>query len=282
VIVLVGPSKKASLIRVLVLSSFLTLSSKRLGRSAELSALATREIATKGKIILPIWHGVSFEDVAERSLTLADKFSIPSDRYPPDAIALQILQVIRPDLYAETISRRIQLLDNRTVDQTAGTVPDRLMKAKKDVWISGNYCKFIAEANSGYIESLLKRDVHIKLLCVDPKSPAADMIPHIDPRFPKKQNFIESMESVEKLLRDFRKRYESNFEFRYLPILPAIGLFFIDPSEHYGLIKFEIYTAKPWSPKDSRPHFLLPAELGEWRNYFICQWTNYWNMSRIP
>ena len=44
----------------------------------ELNGLATREVSGK-KVILPIWHKVSFEEVGAFSPMLADKLAIPSD-----------------------------------------------------------------------------------------------------------------------------------------------------------------------------------------------------------
>jgi TIR domain len=45
----------------------------------ELNGLATREVNGK-KVVLPVWHGVTFEQVCNYSPTLADKLAISTDR----------------------------------------------------------------------------------------------------------------------------------------------------------------------------------------------------------
>lgn len=45
----------------------------------ELDALTSMEI-TRGKTILPVWHGVGFEDVRQFSPTLADKLAVTTDK----------------------------------------------------------------------------------------------------------------------------------------------------------------------------------------------------------
>lgn len=282
----VGNSLSRSISRGLADSNFglVILSTAFFGKGFpewELSGLVAKEIG-RDKVILPIWHGVNHDDVAHYSLPLADKIALRYDLYSPDELALKLLQEIRPDIVAKTISRLIPVLDLGQVDQTLGSVQHRLSKAKTDVWVSGNDCAFVAQAHSGFIESTLKRDIKIKILCVDPESAAVDMLPVIDPRFHKGQDFIDSMFTIEKVLRNFRSRYPSLFEFRYLPILPAMGFFITDRGEPSGIIKIEIYTAKPWQPMVTRPHFVFRRELTEWRKYFIYQWANYWNISRIP
>jgi TIR domain-containing protein len=41
----------------------------------ELNGLATREVGGK-KVILPVWHGVGFEEVRQYSPTLADRIAV--------------------------------------------------------------------------------------------------------------------------------------------------------------------------------------------------------------
>ncbi len=64
----------------------------------ELRGLVTREVE-KGKVILPIWHGVSKDDVINFSPALADKVAVQTDRLSLMEVALKILEVVRPDLY---------------------------------------------------------------------------------------------------------------------------------------------------------------------------------------
>lgn len=58
------------------------------------------------KIILPIWHNVSYNDVVKFSPPLADKLAIPSTAGSPTRIAVKIIEVVRPDLLTK-IHRRL-------------------------------------------------------------------------------------------------------------------------------------------------------------------------------
>jgi hypothetical protein len=62
------------------------------GRCRELNGLATREV--KGdKVILPIWHKVSFDEVSAFSPILADKLATSSD-VGVDKLVDDILQIL--------------------------------------------------------------------------------------------------------------------------------------------------------------------------------------------
>lgn len=66
----------------------------------ELRGLVSREV-NEDKVILPIWHGVTREQVVAFSPTLADKLAIDTRRTRSEDIAIQILRVVRPDLYSK-------------------------------------------------------------------------------------------------------------------------------------------------------------------------------------
>ncbi|HYH83348.1 MAG TPA: toll/interleukin-1 receptor domain-containing protein, partial [Longimicrobium sp.] len=72
----------------------------------ELRGLITREIG-KGKVVLPIWHNVTREDVIEFSPSLADKFALSTANLTVEQIAFQLLEVIRPDLHLHLTRRLI-------------------------------------------------------------------------------------------------------------------------------------------------------------------------------
>ncbi|MCA0035060.1 TIR domain-containing protein [Mesorhizobium sp. B263B2A] len=73
----------------------------------ELTGLVSREV-TSGKTILPIWHGVTRGQIVARSPTLADKLAVRTSDLSVNDIAMQVLQVVRPDLYGAT--QRAQLI----------------------------------------------------------------------------------------------------------------------------------------------------------------------------
>ena len=66
----------------------------------ELQGLVAKEIDQPGTI-LPIWHGVDRHEVLEYSPSLADKVAVKTSAASADEIALQILSVVRPDIYGQ-------------------------------------------------------------------------------------------------------------------------------------------------------------------------------------
>ena len=70
----------------------------------ELKSLLTKEI-NGGKVILPIWHKVTADFVASKSLFLADKKAISSDM-GFSKLALEIVKVVRPDIINSHLLKR--------------------------------------------------------------------------------------------------------------------------------------------------------------------------------
>lgn len=66
----------------------------------ELRGLVSREIG-EDKVILPVWHGVGRQEVLQFSPPLADKLAIDTSRVGSQDVALQILRVVRHDLYLQ-------------------------------------------------------------------------------------------------------------------------------------------------------------------------------------
>lgn len=64
----------------------------------ELRGLVFRDVE-EGRVILPIWHGVSKEQVKEFSPSLADKIALNTAGTNAQDIAIQLLKEVRPDLY---------------------------------------------------------------------------------------------------------------------------------------------------------------------------------------
>ena len=75
----------------------------------ELRGLLARELG-RDKVVLPIWHNVSREEVLQYSPPLADKLALTSAGKSPEELAVRLLEVIRPDIYAE-VHRRVAFLD---------------------------------------------------------------------------------------------------------------------------------------------------------------------------
>jgi len=65
----------------------------------ELRGLVAREIG-EDRVILPIWHGVSRQQVIEFSPPLADKVALDTRELTAQDVAIRLLREVRPDHYA--------------------------------------------------------------------------------------------------------------------------------------------------------------------------------------
>jgi hypothetical protein len=71
----------------------------------ELRGLIAKELSG-GKVILPIWHNISRDDILRFSPPLADKLAIRSSGLTSLQMAIKIIEVIRPEIFTR-IQRRI-------------------------------------------------------------------------------------------------------------------------------------------------------------------------------
>jgi hypothetical protein len=60
----------------------------------ELDGLTAREIAGQKRLILPIWHGVGYEDVLRYSPTLADKVALNTEKMDLEEIAESLAEIL--------------------------------------------------------------------------------------------------------------------------------------------------------------------------------------------
>jgi len=77
----------------------------------ELRGLISREI-DRDKVILPIWHGVTRDQVVAFSPPLADKWAVNTANGSPLDIAIQILKEVRPDIYESHPRSQLEKLIN--------------------------------------------------------------------------------------------------------------------------------------------------------------------------
>lgn len=75
----------------------------------ELRGLTAKEIG-KDKVILPVWHDVNRKEVLKYSPPLADKVALVSSRLSTDELAIQVIKIIRPDLFTK-IHKRLALIE---------------------------------------------------------------------------------------------------------------------------------------------------------------------------
>ncbi len=64
----------------------------------EYRSLLSKEDSGK-KVILPIWHAISKDEVRNFSLYLSDKVALDTSKSSINKIALQLIETIRPDIY---------------------------------------------------------------------------------------------------------------------------------------------------------------------------------------
>jgi hypothetical protein len=167
------------------------------------------------------------------------------------------------------------------IDQAIGSIDERLRDPIEELWLSGLDNTYVAVAQTAPLLDALHRGTKIKLMGVDPKSPARAMLDLIDPRY-EANSLEKQVNKVTDTAREWRKYYPETFEYRLLPIVPALGFFIINPKLPSRQVKIEIYTMRPWKPPDSRPHFVIPEHMPEWREYFTVQFDNYWNLGNDP
>lgn len=71
----------------------------------ELQSFINREVGYK-KVILPIWHNITKEEVQKYSPFLANKFALNTATSSLDEIALKVVEVARPDIF-ENLQRHL-------------------------------------------------------------------------------------------------------------------------------------------------------------------------------
>ena len=94
----------------------------------ELRGLTAKEVSGRGAI-LPIWHQVTKEEVLAFSPPLADKLAVSSKDLSPVALAVAVIEVIRPDILTN-IHRRVLYYRSLAEGRKAG--PRRVDPKKLD------------------------------------------------------------------------------------------------------------------------------------------------------
>ncbi len=74
----------------------------------ELRGLLAKEVGSK-KVILPIWHKLTRDDLLDYSPSIADKIALRSDDLSILNLAVAVIKIVKPDLF-ERILRRVTFL----------------------------------------------------------------------------------------------------------------------------------------------------------------------------
>jgi hypothetical protein len=154
-------------------------------------------------------------------------------------------------------------------------------RARREIRISGADCKYVFGPALSSVEKALRRGVRVKVMCVDPDSGAAEMLPQVD-RFRSTDHFRESLHDALREAAALKQRFGRLFHCRLVPVLPAVGLVLCDPGSAGGLAKVEICAPIEPAPSsalrpDSRPHLVAPRE---WRPYVVQLWERYWKLGK--
>lgn len=174
------------------------------------------------------------------------------------------------------------LVDRHNVYSVVGSFENRLASAQEEIRFSGFDCKYAILEQTSALEAALSRGVKIKIMCLDPEQPSAvSMLRMIRGHYLSDNDLRESMSAIQPLLCGWHKEHKERFEFRYLPVLPVVGMFILDP-EREGIMKIELYTHEQRYGDVSRPHLIIPPSISSWRKYFLKQWDLYWKYSRKP
>ena len=183
----------------------------------------------------------------------------------PSLIAAVRQSVARIELQRALPARTVQFMTRDEQLRLLPGISERFDAAQQEVRFSGNDCAAMVIENGPVIRRALKRGVAVKVMAADPSALGMDRMLHlIDPRFPKPGEFERSMAHISVDLLEMSEHFP-NFEYRLLPVLPALGFFMVDPLTG-GLVKVEFYVPSPWHPIPSRPHLTISPGMGEWRD----------------
>jgi hypothetical protein len=176
-----------------------------------------------------------------------------------------------------------KLVDRGQVHRVVGTLSRRLQNVAGELRISGFDCRHVIVDKRIELQDALERNVRVKIMCLDPQSEAATgLLEKVPSHYPNSASLRESIRSTQAILAGWRERFRDRLEIRYLPVIPAVGMFIADPNTSSGVLKVELYTHEHRQAIISRPHLVIASGTVEWRDYFLHQWELYWNASRDP
>jgi len=95
----------------------------------ELRGLVAREV-DEDKVIIPIWLGITRKEVVQFSPSLADKIAIVTEDLTAKDVSIQLLRVIRPDIY---YSRSRNELNKLTDLKAVADLQDELERAQNEL-----------------------------------------------------------------------------------------------------------------------------------------------------
>ncbi|MBI4320452.1 MAG: hypothetical protein HY675_18335 [Chloroflexi bacterium] len=181
--------------------------------------------------------------------------------------------------------------EREALDAVIGTMGERFRSVKHELRISGMDVHRIIGDEALVVRQLLSRECSLKVMFVNPKRDdavnAALMIESTrwgrrgqveDSQ--RKRTFRDSLDRTKSMLDTLKSRYPDHVDYRMMPFCPPVGFFISDPEEEKGIVKFEVYIAKP--PEISAPHIVFPPAFTGWRRFVCSLWDSQWVMSDSP
>lgn len=113
----------------------------------ELRGLVSRDVE-EGGVILPVWHGISRQEVLEFSPPLADTVALDTSLHGPEEIAIKLLKQIRPDIYQQHPHSELERIAN---GEALNDLRDEIDRLKSE--LSEYRCPYCDSPNSVRIDA---------------------------------------------------------------------------------------------------------------------------------
>jgi len=130
----------------------------------ELRSLLSKE-DNYTKVILPVWHEITYDEVKKFSLYLADKFSLDTSKLTILECVNRLLKVIRPDIY-ENLSRRILFNEIRKKSNVEFIEINKIVRGEKlRDSLSQNLINRIKSFHYSFIENYIYSGIEKTIEC---------------------------------------------------------------------------------------------------------------------
>ncbi len=164
------------------------------------------------------------------------------------------------------------------------------IRKSKTIYMSGINLASILEAEYFEIFNSLRENATLKLLLVEPESPAfySSINKGSEPIDVEVQNLrllaaYKNIEALQNLLQENREKFPEQtgtFDIRTInSYAPSFGLLIFDPEKKHGKVVVIVYPHK--SGYKMPPRFILtPQRDGDWYKYFVSQFEEMWEHAK--
>jgi hypothetical protein len=225
------------------------------------------------------------------------RFGIPSDN-----IALLLLGFLGVDAlleklgYLDRIEKTLKALESPPagaflkVKDRRPPLEKRLEHAR-EIWISGKALSAITTSQYGFLEDKLRDGCSIRVLAIDPDSPAARVASKSSPTMPDPDMYAAQIRASLSLLDQLKnvradstgpgRRKRGTIERRTLDFVPSVSLLAVNPGRADGQLSVELYPYQ--GAVAGRPAFMLTAERDRrWYDYFVQRFKAMWKDAEGP